>query len=345
MSFKRKVLNQIVQNLVFWTISFVITLNLFSRGDEIRKIDWIYTFLFHIPFVVVVSLNMYQTIPNILKKYNIWYYLFLMTFAGFGIVQSVYSLSYGPIAEFLFPEYYFVGVYNPLELFGIMVIYVTTSTLIELSKSWFNRKEKEVEIAQLEEEKTKSELKALQAQINPHFLFNSLNTIYGEALKKTDKAPEMILKLSDILRYVVENMNKNEVQLDQEIEYIGKFIDLQKERLSNPNRVIFVVNGNVEDLKIQPLLLITFIENAFKYGSVSGLNERIKISLAVEDKTLEMIVENALNEIEVIGKSESSGTGLANTQKRLEFSYPGKHNLDIKKDDCIFKAVLKIDLS
>ncbi|MEP0006571.1 MAG: histidine kinase [Balneola sp.] len=345
MSFKRKVLNQIVQNLVFWTISYTITLNLFSRGDEIRKIDWIYTFLFHIPFVTVVTLNIYQVIPNILNKHNIWLYLFLIAFAGFGVVQGAYHLSYGPIADFLFPEYYFVGVYNPLELFGIMAIYVTTSTLIELSKSWFNRKEKEVEIAQLEEEKTKSELKALQAQINPHFLFNSLNTIYGEALKKTDKAPEMILKLSDILRYVVENMNKNEVQLDQEIEYIGKFIDLQKERLSNPNRVIFVVNGNIEDLKIQPLLLITFIENAFKYGSVSGLNERIKISLVVEDKILEMIVENALNEIEVIGKSDSSGTGLANTQKRLEFSYPGKHNLDIKKDDSIFKAVLKIDLS
>ena len=345
MSFKRKVLNQIVQNLVFWTISFAITLNLFSRGDEIRKIDWIYTFLFHSPFVTVVTLNIYQVIPNILKKHNIWLYLFLIAFAGFGVVQGAYQLSYGPIADLLFPEYYFVGVYNPLELFGIMAIYVTTSTLIELSKSWFNRKEKEVEIAQLEEEKTKSELKALQAQINPHFLFNSLNTIYGEALKKTDKAPEMILKLSDILRYVVENMNKNEVQLDQEIEYIRKFIDLQKERLSNPNRVIFVVNGNVEDLKIQPLLLITFIENAFKYGSVSGLNERIKISLAVEDKILEMIVENALNEIEVIGKSESSGTGLANTQKRLEFSYPGKHNLDIKKDDSTFKAALKIDLS
>lgn len=345
MNFNRKIVNQIVQNIVFWTISFVITLNLFSRGDEIRKIDWIYTFLFHIPFVIVVTLNIYQAVPNILKKHNIWLYLFLITFAGIGVVQGAYHLSYGPVADFLFPEYYFVGVYNPLELFGIMAVYVTTSTLIELSKSWFNRKEKEVEIAQLEEEKTKSELKALQAQINPHFLFNSLNTIYGEALKKTDKAPEMILKLSDILRYVVENMNKSEVQLDQEIEYIGKFIDLQKERLSNPNRVIFLVNGNIEDLKIQPLLLITFIENAFKYGSVSGLNERIKISLAIEDKTLEMIVENALNEIEVIDKSESSGTGLANTKKRLGFSYPGKHNLDIKKDETTFRAALNIDLS
>lgn len=259
--------------------------------------------------------------------------------------MGAYHLSYGPIAELLFPEYYFIGVYNPVELFGIMSIYLTVSTLIELSKSWFNRKEKEVEIAKLREEKTKSELKVLQAQINPHFLFNSLNTIYGEALKKTEKAPDMILKLSDILRYVVDNMNKNEVQLNQEVEYIKKFIDLQKERLSNPNRVIYSVNGTLEGLEIQPLLLITFIENAFKYGSVNGLNERIKISISVEVKCLEMIVENAVNEIEMIENSGSSGTGLLNTKKRLEFSYPGKHNLEINKDGSMFKATLKLDLS
>ncbi|XWN36970.1 MAG: histidine kinase [Balneola sp.] len=345
MSFKKKVLNQVVQNIMFWTISFAITLNLFSRGDQIRKIDWIYTFLFHIPFITVVTLNIYQSVPNILKKYNIWLYLFIMSFAGFGVVLGTYSLSYGSLAEWLFSEFYFVGVYGPFELFGIMAIYISASTLIELSKSWFNRKEKEVEIAQLEEEKTKSELKALQAQINPHFLFNSLNTIYGETLKKSEKAPEMILKLSDILRYVVDNMNKSEVQLDQELEYIGKFIDLQKERLSNPNRVIYSVSGNHEDLNIQPLLLITFIENAFKYGSVSGLNERIKITISVEGNTLEMIVENAMNNIEVIEKSDSTGTGLLNTRKRLEFSYPGKYSLDLSKDAGTFKATLNIDLS
>lgn len=341
---KRKIVIQIIQNIVFWTISFGITLNLFSRGDEIRRIDWIYTFLFHIPFFTVVTQNIYLAIPNFLKKYNIWIYLLAVSIAGFGVVLGVYYLSFGPIANFFFPEYYFVGVYSPLELFGIMLIYVTASTMIELSKSWFNRKETELEIAHLEEEKIRSELKTLRAQINPHFLFNSLNMVYGEALRKTDKAPEMILKLSDILRYVVDNMHKNEVPVIKDLEYIEKFIDMQKERLSNPNRVFYSKSGNFDGLIISPLLLITYIENAFKHGSVSGTNERITIALTAFDKKLKLKIENAINDIEVIDKSSSSGMGLINTKRRLDFLYAGKHSLKICKKDTSYKMELTIDL-
>ena len=110
--------------------------------------------------------------------------------AGFGITFFLYELTFNTFSGLLFPDYYFVAVYSPLEILGIMTTYIFISTLIELSKSWFDRKETEVRVAQLEEDKTKTELKALRAQINPHFLFNNLNTIYGEALKKSDKAPK-----------------------------------------------------------------------------------------------------------------------------------------------------------
>lgn len=345
MKLKKNVISIIAQNLIFWAISFTITLNLFSRGDEIQQIDWIYTFLFHIPFIIVVTLNIYQAIPNFLNRFNIWVYLCAIFIAGFGVVLGVYELSYGPIARLLFPDYYFVGVYEPLELFGIMLIYLSLSTLLELSKTWFNRKETELEIARLHEEKTKSELKALQAQINPHFLFNSLNMIYGEAMRKTEKAPEMILKLSDILRYVVDNMNRTEVLLSDEIEYIRKFIDLQKERLSNPDRVIFSSSGDHESLKISPLILITFIENAFKHGSVSGLNERIEIAVSVEEKVLTLKVQNAINNIEVVNESASTGQGLNNTRMRLDMVYKDKYNLVVNNNDSLFKSELTIDLS
>jgi hypothetical protein len=345
MMLKNNILSVVAQNLIFWAISFAITLNLFSRGDEIRLIDWIYTFLFHIPFFIVVTLNIYQAIPNFLKRYNIWLYLLVISIPGFGVALGAYQLSYGPIANVLFPEYYFVGVYGPLELFGIMAIYIAVTTLIELSKSWFNRKETELEIAHLEEEKIRSELKALRAQINPHFLFNSLNMIYGEALRKTDKAPEMILKLSDILRYVVDNMNKNEVSIGQELEYIEKFIALQKERLNNPDRVNFTRSGNFDGLMLSPLLLITFIENAFKHGSVTGINERLNIKISAEEKTLNMTVENAINNIEVINESGSTGMGLANTKKRLDFIYGDRYSLKVNNDEISYKTELKIDLS
>ncbi len=345
MSSEKKLAKNITWSLLFWAISFSVTLNLFSRGNEITTLDWIYTFLFHIPFVAVVFLNIYQAIPNFLERFNVLVYIIAVSIAGFGVVQGLYYLSYGPIAKFLFPDYYFVVVYSPLELFGIMAIYITSSTLVELSKSWFNRKETELEIAQLEEEKTKSELRALQAQINPHFLFNSLNMIYGESMQKTEKAPEMILKLSDILRYVVDNMDKPEVLVRDEIEYIRKFIELQKERLSNPDRVIFKTDGDFKALTISPLLLITFVENAFKHGSVSGLNERIKISISEEQKSLKLRVENPVNDIEILDKPSSTGKGLSNTKQRLEMIYPNRYNLDINKEGSIFTSELEINLS
>lgn len=345
MSFNKDLLYAIAQNVLFWAISFAITLNLFSRGDEITTLDWIYTLLFNIPFFIVVTLNIYQGIPNILYRYNIWFYLLTVLVIGSALTVSLYSLSYGWFSNLVFPSYYFVGVYTPLELLGIMGIYVIISTLIELSKAWFNRKETQLEISRLEEEKTKSELKALQAQINPHFLFNSLNTIYGEAIRKSDKAPLMILELSDILRYVVDHMNKERVSLKSEIEYIKKFVSLQKKRLSHPERVLLTIEGSAENLEISPLLLITYIENTFKHGSVSSLDEQIKIHIKISSTSISLVCENPKNLIEVIEENKNSGTGLENTKKRLDFLYKHNYSLTITDQKEYYKSELTIDLS
>ena len=343
MKLKKNIISLIAQNLIFWAISFGITLNLFSRGDEIQLIDWIYTFLFHIPLVIGVVCHQLSLKYYLERKMIVAYTLSF--FLSVIFVIQIYPHTFDLLAPILFPTYYFVAIYTWLEMMGIGLIYISLSLLLYLSKSWFQRKDTEIKLTKLEEEKIRSELKVLRAQINPHFLFNSLNMIYGEALRKTDKAPEMILKLSDILRYVVDNMNKNEVRVEQEIVYIEKFIDLQKERLSNPNRVLFSKSGSFEGLMISPLLLITYIENAFKHGSVSGINERIKITIAAQNEELKLAVENSISNIEVIDKSSSSGMGLANTKKRLNFIYEDKYSLVINEDDESYKTELKIDLS
>jgi sensor histidine kinase YesM len=323
-------------------VSFAITLNLFSTGDEIRRTDWIYTFLFHIPLVIGVVFNQFSLKYFLEKKLTLAY--ILSFFLSIIFVVQIYPITFDLLAQALFPSYYFVAIYSWYEILGIGLIYITLSLLLYLSKSWFEKKETEIRVTKLEEEKTKSELKALRAQINPHFLFNSLNMIYGEALRKTDKAPAMILKLSDILRYVVDNMNHNSVTLNQEIEYIEKFIDLQKERLSNPERVIFSKKGDFDGLNISPLLLITFIENAFKHGSVSGVNERIAVNIVANDKRITLLVQNATNNIEVIDASSSSGMGLVNTKRRLEFIYADKYSLEINQKEEFYKIELIIDL-
>lgn len=341
---KKNLIINIAQNVVFWAISFFITLRLFMQTAEIRTIDLIYIFLFHIPFIVIVSLNSYHLVPNILKKRNIWLYLGIVFIAGFGLTYFLYELSFGVLSRFLFPNYYLVGLYSMSEILGIMTIYVSASTMIELSKSWFDKKDTDLKFAQLQEEKTNTELRALRAQINPHFLFNNLNTIYGEALKKTDKAPTMILKLSSILRYIVENMEKDFVALEAEVEYLKMYIDLQKERLSNPNRVIFNVHGNFEEVTLPPLLLINFVENCFKYGSTTEIDDRIHINLNYSDGTLIFSTSNNTSNGLTLERT-SSGTGLSNAQKRLTLLYPEKHQLIFNETKEHFQLQLNIQLA
>ena len=342
MTAKIKWLN-LIQNLAFWTISFGITLRAFTQTETIRPIDLIYSFLFHIPFVVMVSINIYYLVPAILKKKAIWVYLLFSLVFGYGVALFLYNLAFGLISELLFPNFYLVGLYTPLEIFGIYLIYLTISTLIELSKTWFNLKETERKFAELEQEKTLTELKALRAQINPHFLFNNLNTIYGEALKKSDKAPEMILKLSGILRYIVENMDKDSVPLTDEINYLTEFIDMQKSRLTNPHRVLFKHSGKLQGLQIAPLLLINFVENCFKHGSTSGLNDRIIIEIDVNGQTLAFRTKNPVSTSASIERT-SSGTGISNVKKRLSILYPDRHILDISENNDTFTLSLTLTL-
>ncbi len=343
MNFKKKLAINIVQNLVFWTISFIITLRVFAQTEQIGIIDFIYSFLFHIPFVTVVSINIYHLIPNILTRYGIWLYALMIVVAAFGVAWSLYSISYTWISDLLFPNYFMVGAFNPLEIFGIMIVYLAISSMIEFSKSWFGRKETELKLAQLQEEKTFSELKALRAQINPHFLFNNLNTIYGEALKKSEKAPSMILKLSGILRYIVENMDKDIVPLSAEIEYLKEFINLQKERISNPGRVSFSVHGPSDDLTIAPLLLVNFVENAFKHGSTTEETDQISFNLSVMDKTLTFRSVNTKSNSRNL-EATSSGTGIQNVKKRLDLLYADRHSLEIKEDNHTYDVTLSLKM-
>lgn len=207
---------------------------------------------------------------------------------------------------------------------------------------------KQVEIDALSQEKKAAELKALKAQVNPHFLFNTLNTIYANALKKDDKTPELILKLSDSFRYILHEGQKKQVQIQQEIQHVKDYINLQQERLSSKVNVDFSSEIDNKAQYISPLLLIGFVENAFKYASIlKGDNHRITIDIQLQDNTLIFQCENAFSENaeqELDGNWKKSGVGIKNTQKRLQLLYPEKHQLEIKKEDEKFKVLLKIRL-
>jgi Histidine kinase len=198
-------------------------------------------------------------------------------------------------------------------------------------------------LIEIHDEKLNAEVSYLKAQINPHFLFNTLNSLYALTLQKSNEAPDAVLKLSSIMRYVVTESAQDYVSLEKELNYIKDYIDLQKLRIDKSFPLSFEINGDILGKVITPLILIPFIENAFKYGINPDENSFIKIQILIKDQTLQMIVKNAIVATE-ISEELKTEEGLKNTIKRLDFIYPDKHTLQVIEDGKTYEVNLKIEL-
>lgn len=190
----------------------------------------------------------------------------------------------------------------------------------------------------VEKEKMQSELSFLKAQINPHFLFNTLNSIYALAIKKDDKTADAVVQLSELMRYIITNANDDVIALDKELNYIDNFIQLQKTRLGNTVKVHYQLNGNLHGKCITPLILISFIENAFKHGVNPNQDSEINIKINIVDDFLTLFVSN--NKVESV--QSKSGIGLQNTIERLALLYPKNHELNIDDNPEKYTVTLKI---
>lgn len=193
------------------------------------------------------------------------------------------------------------------------------------------------------EENLNTEISFLKAQINPHFLFNTLNSIYSLTLTKSDEAPEAVLKLSGMMRYAVTDTALKYVSLDKELEYIVDYIDLQSLRLVDNIRLEYNCTGNTPGLQVAPFILIPFVENAFKYGVNTEEDSHIRIDISIERDALELRVWNKKVTVN-LPTGSSAGVGIKNTKKRLQLLYPGKHVLTIENKENDFSVLLKIDL-
>lgn len=213
--------------------------------------------------------------------------------------------------------------------------------LLRITERWqqAEKKSKENEL-----EKVQAELSYLKLQINPHFLFNTLNNIYSLASIQSNKTPEAVLKLSDIMRYVTQDAQADWVTVRQEIQYLRSYIELQQMRSNDKLQLTFEANDDVSSQKIAPLLLISFVENAFKYGLSSHENSTIIIKVREENKVLHLFVQNNIFKKEATGATNGN-IGISNTKRRLELLYPGKHTLTIQQSGAVFSIYLKIDLA
>ncbi|HEX2395633.1 MAG TPA: histidine kinase, partial [Bacteroidales bacterium] len=174
---------------------------------------------------------------------------------------------------------------------------------------------------EMENQKLGAELSLLKSQINPHFFFNTLNSIYSLAIIKSDKTPEAVIKLSEIMRYIIYDTERKLVPLSKEVEYIANYIELQRLRLSKQITVVFKTELGKEESVIEPLLLLPFVENAFKHGVDNEKGGKIEILITQSGNTLQLHVENPLIEGLSIAQNGSSGIGMNNTLKRLKLLY------------------------
>jgi LytS/YehU family sensor histidine kinase len=217
--------------------------------------------------------------------------------------------------------------------------------LFKVTKDWLVHQQERKE---LENQKIQSELKFLKSQIDPHFFFNTLNNLYALTLKKSDLAPEIVLRLSEMMRYMLYECNEVKVPLEKEIKYLKNYLELEKLRQGNNFNIQFDIDGESGDKLIAPLVFIPFLENSFKHG----VNNQIKsgfvnIDMELSNDRVKMEIENSkVTTIESQHTSKKSGgIGLTNVKRRLKLIYPNKHKIDIINKANSFKVLLDIQLT
>lgn len=337
--------NRWLQHVLFWMLSFWILLHFFAYSNDLSKTDWIYTGLFHLPLMLAVYINLRGLIPLLLNSKRYLFYaltLFVLTLFTAWFLQFTFEV----LTDYIFPGYYFISYYELADYFKFGLAYLVLTTLLKLSKGWFELYETKQLLEKLKSEKLQTELMALKGQINPHFLFNSLNSIYSLSIENEPVAPQFILKLSDVLRYMIYEANVEKVPLKKEIEYLENYVELQRLRVDEKVKIVFETDRKIKDQQIAPLLLIPLVENGFKHGVKGDVeNAFINIFIKIEGPQFSFSVENNKGQVDEVEPAGYKGIGLQNVQRRLDLLYPGKHQMKIADNQKTFKVDLKLELS
>lgn len=325
--------NKATQHVLFWIASFIVLLNVLKVSASPQKIDIIYTFFFQLPLILAVYVNGLLIIPRVLSKKRYLVYAFWLAF-----ILSLGSLFYLQLFEswidIILPDYFFIAYYTFWDYILFLAGYVFVSTLLKLAKSWFR-------LLEVEKENKSNSLKLLQKQLNPHFLFNTLNIIYGMAIKQTKELPEVIIKLSDLMRYSLYDSEKATVPLEDEIKFLENYVDLQKQRLSQPDKINLHIIGQGQKLSIAPMLMTPFVENAFKHHGDSR-STSFFIHIQLEQRNLELIFTCKNSVIEKADKPNPPGIGIENTKNRLALLYPNAHHLSLNFTKDQYCVTLKL---
>jgi len=336
--------SKVVYHTAFWLtlLIFLIFLENRNSGFGLSIIAQLGQVVF---FMILVYFNVLVLVPRYLSKNRIAIYLtyllswvLLVTFAR---VVFEYWLYWG-----------FQSLQNRL-IYGDQIIYfflhlfiAIASTLFVISIEWV-RSEREKH--EMRTEQIQTELKFLKSQINPHFLFNILNSLYALTLKKSDMAPTMVIKLSEMMRYMLYECNEKQVPLEKEINYLRNYLDLERLRIGNKMDIELNLHGSLDDKFIAPLIFINFVENAFKHGGISARKSKghVKLDITVDDRIIHFVLENSKRMRMPENKSlkPSGGIGLKNVRERLNLVYPNNYTINIREDEQIYSVELTLLLN
>jgi len=310
----------------------VLILEILSMWAIKDRFDTSYSFFLHglnytIAIMAIIWINHFVLIPFFFDKRRYFLYTILLMLSVF---IGAYLKGYGKEGWY--------GVYKMI----FFLIYTTgagMSAFLLRRNILFRRENNEKEKLQKE-----MELNYLKAQVNPHFLFNSLNSIYSLARQQSQETPDVVMQLSELMRYQLESSKKETVLLKEELEFIENYLLLEEKRLSKRCTIEFLIEGGISDLRISPMLLIPFVENAVKHGAQST-NEQstIDISASIKNTTLHFCVENSKPLITSTLKRE--GLGLENVRRRLNLLYANTHLLEINDMGKAHRVILSIDLT
>lgn len=334
---------RILTHVVFWIIVLIYYTLFFGHQQGYYFITFKFVILLMPVTIATTYFFNYYLIPRYLLKNKIR--LFSL-FSIYTIIASFWitSLIFLPTISLIGPG---LGIYDKtlIDLYFLIVGLYSVSILAILIKLLKYRYEQQHAAIQLLKEKTEAELAMLKSQINPHFLFNTLNNIYSLALKKSDLTADAIVKLSEMLDYLLYECNAEMVMLQKEIKLIQNYIYLQRIRYSQRLEIEFDTDNSI-DPQIPPMVLLPFIENSFKHGAGKQSKKVwIKIKLSVEDNSVHFNIVNSKSEQKnVESHSSSGGIGLENVKKRLDLLYQNNYSLDILDRSDSFNIKLRIPI-
>ena len=324
-------------HILFWIL--IVLYFAWGFGLDVDPMKSIYNSMFFLPgHLIMVYCLLYFLVPKFLLARRYWQFflgfVLLVALCGIYTVLAQLSLNSDPRLQ---GATFSVG-RNVLPFIHVAAI----AASIKLLKYWYVQRKQTL---QAEQQRTVAELKLLKAQLHPHFLFNTLNNLYSHTLEFSPKSPEIVLRLSELLRFMIYESNSQKIPLAREVDLLQDYIALEKLRYGERLDLSITITGEISRYQIAPLLMLPFLENAFKHGTSKQIDQCwISFDLSLEDSLLNFKLINSIDPVNTGNLTQPGGLGLENVRRRLDLLYPGKYVLETHKMEEVFVVHLELQL-